>query len=200
MAQRQHAKSAAYELNLSRETAMNPTKSAEHEQNTQRILVLGVGNILLQDEGVGVHVVRRLEEQFRFPEHVDLLDGATAGLELLHHFDGVARLLVVDVVDAGKPPGTIIHLDGEELPAFFSIKISPHQLGLSDLLAVAELTGKRPAETVAIGIQPASLDTGLELSPTVAERLDDIVAAVTAQLASWGVYPTRRRSSPSPRR
>ncbi len=171
---------------------MNPTKSVELAQNEQRILVLGVGNILLQDEGVGVHVIRRLEEHFRFPEHVELLDGATAGLELLHYFDGVDRLLVVDVVDAGKPPGTIIRLDGEELPAFLSVKISPHQLGLSDLLAVADLTGKRPAETVAIGIQPASLDTGLELSPVVASRLDDIVAAVIAQLAAWDVQPANQ--------
>ncbi|NOZ05340.1 MAG: HyaD/HybD family hydrogenase maturation endopeptidase [Chloroflexi bacterium] len=169
---------------------MNPTQSTELVQTPPRILVLGVGNILLQDEGVGVHVVRRLEEQFRFPEHVELLDGATAGLELLPYFDGVGRLLVVDVVDAGKPPGTIVRLDGEELPAFFSVKISPHQLGLSDLLAVAELTGKRPAETVAIGIQPASLETGLELSPVVADHLADIVAAVIEQLAAWDVQPT----------
>jgi len=168
---------------------LNQQFSPDHSDQAKRILVMGVGNILLQDEGVGVHVVHRLEERYRFPEHVQVLDGATAGLELLPCLEGIDRLLVIDVVDAGKPPGTLIRLEGDEVPAFFSMKISPHQLGISDLLAVADLTGARPAETVAIGVQPASMGTGLELSPLIAGRVDDIVAAVLEQLAAWEVRP-----------
>lgn len=151
------------------------------------ILILGVGNILLQDEGIGVRVVEKLQQTYRFPSNVELLDGGTIGLDLINYLDDVSHLLVIDAVEAAKPPGTIIRLVNNEIPAFLAHKISPHQIGISDILSVARLRDMVPDEMVLIGIQPQSLDTGLELSPTIQARVDDLVAAVLAELKVWGV-------------
>ena len=100
-------------------------------------LVLGLGNILLGDEGVGVRVVERLLERYDFPEGVRVMDGGTLGLDLLPYVEDASRLLVVDAVQARKPPGTLVRMTGDEIPVFLDAsKVSPHQEGLQDLLAV----------------------------------------------------------------
>ncbi|NJN67084.1 MAG: HyaD/HybD family hydrogenase maturation endopeptidase [Chloroflexaceae bacterium] len=151
------------------------------------VLVLGIGNILLRDEGVGVRIVERLQASYHFPEEVRVLDGGTMGLDLLACLEGVERLLVIDAVDAGHPPGTLIRLEGEDIPAFLSHKISPHQVGLADLLSVARLCHLLPPTVVLFGVQPASLETGLELSPTVSAQVAPLVRAVLQELQGWGV-------------
>jgi hydrogenase maturation protease len=155
-------------------------------------LVLGLGNILLRDEGVGVRVVERLQEQYRFPPGVQVVDGGTLGLDLMAYVEGADRLLVIDAVDAGAEPGTIAHLAGDEVPAFLSLKISPHQMGLSDLLAAARLRGIYPEEVVLWGVQPATIDVGLDLSPIVAAQVDVLVDHALAELHQWGVEPQSR--------
>jgi hydrogenase maturation protease len=151
-------------------------------------LVLGLGNILLRDEGVGVRLVERLLERYLFPKGVEVLDGGTLGLDLLPYLQDAGRLLVVDAVQAGNPPGTLVRLIGEEIPAFLDAsRVSPHQDGLHDLLAVARLKGALPECVVFWGVQIESLGVGLELSPAVAGRLDVLVENVIAELDRWGV-------------
>lgn len=153
------------------------------------VLVLGIGNLIMTDDGVGVRVVQRLMGEYRFPEGVTVLDGGTLGLDLLMHLEGVERLLMVDAVETGGPPGTVVRLSGEEIPMALQTKLSPHQVGLQDLLAVAELQGNRPAEMVLWGVQPESVELGMELSPAVAAQFDQLVEKVLAELAAWGVTP-----------
>lgn len=153
-------------------------------------LVLGLGNILLGDEGVGVRVVERLLERYKFPEGVLVMDGGTLGLDLLPYVEDASRLLVVDAAQARKPPGTLIRLTGKEIPAFLDAsKVSPHQEGLQDLLAVAMLKGYLPEEVVFWGVQVGTLGVSLELSPAVAGQVDVLVEKVLAELADWGLRP-----------
>ncbi|MGD8474791.1 MAG: HyaD/HybD family hydrogenase maturation endopeptidase [Anaerolineae bacterium] len=151
-------------------------------------LVLGLGNILLRDEGVGVRVVERLLEQYDFPEGVRVMDGGTLGLDLLPFLEDASRLLVIDAVQARKPPGTLVRLVGDEIPIFLDAsKVSPHQEGLQDLLAVALLKGYFPDEVVFWGAQITSLGVGLEMSEAVAEQVDALAEKVLAELAQWGI-------------
>jgi hydrogenase maturation protease len=155
-------------------------------------LVLGLGNILMRDEGVGVRVVERLLERYDFPVGVQVLDGGTLGLDLLPWVEGVDRLLVVDAVDMGAEPGTTTRLEGEEVPVFLGVKISPHQMGLADLLAASRLRGYFPQQLVLWGVQPAVIEVGLELSPLVETQVETLVESVLAELTSWGIEWTRR--------
>lgn len=156
------------------------------------ILVLGLGNILLGDEGVGVRVVEKLQERYELPEEVQALDGGVRGLALLPYLEGVGKLLVVDAVAAGQKPGTLIRLEGDEVPAFLSPKVSPHQEGLADLLIAARLIDLYPREVVLWGVEPAVVDTGLELSPPVAAQMDELMGRVVEELRRWGVEVRER--------
>ena len=151
------------------------------------VLVLGLGNILLQDEGVGVRVIERLKQQYEFPDDVELMDGGTAGMALYEHIIDRDRLIVVDAVKTGRPPGSLVTLADDEVPSFFQSKVSPHQLALSDLLAVLKLTGEQPASITVIGVEPQSLDIGLELSELIAARVDTLVNGVVEQLRLLGI-------------
>jgi hydrogenase maturation protease len=159
-----------------------------------QILVLGLGNILLQDEGMGVTALERLTAQYRLPANVHAVDGGTMGLDLLSYLEGVTGLLIIDAVHTGQPPGTLVRLAGDEVPAALSLKMSMHQVGLQELLAVSELQGILPPRVVVCGMEPASLDWGLDLSPQVAGRLDDLVQAVVQELQDWGMMVIDRAS------
>lgn len=149
-------------------------------------LVLGVGNTLLSDEGFGVHAVERLVKKYNLPKEVHALDGGTLGMDLLYYLEGVENLLIVDAVEAHREPGALIRLAGDEVPAFLSLKVSPHQMGIPDMLAAAKLKGSFPNNIVLWGVQPASLEVGLELSATVAPLVDVVVEKIIAQLQEWG--------------
>ena len=153
-------------------------------------LVLGIGNLIMTDDGVGVRTVQLLQERYRFPDNVTVMDGGTLGLDLLHYLDGVKRLLVVDAVETGGPPGTLVRLTGEEITVAFRTKLSPHQMGLQDLLLVAELQGFVPAEMVLLGVQPGEIGMGIELTHAVAAQVETLVDGVLRELAVWGVKPT----------
>ena len=150
-------------------------------------LILGVGNLLMSDEGVGVHVIQRLVADYQLPEEVQVLDGGTLGMDLLYYLEGVENLLLIDAVQARKEPGTLIRLEGEDVPAFMSIKISPHQLGVPDMLAAAKLKGNcYPQRIVLWGIQPELVEIGLDLSSTVESKVDIIIENILEQLQAWG--------------
>lgn len=150
------------------------------------VVVLGIGNILLSDEGVGVRVIERLERDFVLPSTVNVIDGGTCGMEMLEQLENLDALIVVDCVRHGQPPGTPVLLKGDDVPVFFKTKLSPHQVGLSDVLASLEFTGKAPRHTAIIGIQPASMELGMELTPTVAERLPELVVMAVTELRGLG--------------
>jgi len=154
-----------------------------------KILVLGLGNLLLQDEGVGVRVIERLRARYAFPDHVIVLDGGTLGLDLLPYIEEASHLVIVDAVNAGKEPGTLVRLVNDEIPAFLGPKVSPHQVGLQDVLALAQLRGHSPAEVVLWGVQAERLAPGLDLSPAVAAQVEPLCARVIEELTRWQSAP-----------
>lgn len=151
-----------------------------------RVLVLGVGNVLMQDEALGVRVVEELGRRFRFPADVELVDGGTSGIELLSYIRDRDYLIVIDAVKSGNPPGTVVKIEGEDVPAKFMTKISPHQLGISDLLATATISGNLPGRIVLYGIEPKSVDLGLGLSEEVRKSLERLIEIVLAELREAG--------------
>lgn len=154
------------------------------------VLVLGIGNLVMSDDGIGVRVVQLLTERYRFPAGVTILDGGTLGLDLLPRLEGVVRLLVVDAVETGRAPGTLVRMAGDDVPIALETKLSPHQMGLKDLLAVAMLQGFAPQEMVLWGVQPERIEMSMELSAVVAAQLETLVEKVLAELAGWGVPAT----------
>ncbi|PLY03358.1 MAG: HyaD/HybD family hydrogenase maturation endopeptidase [Desulfuromonas sp.] len=150
------------------------------------ILVLGLGNALMSDDSVGVRAVARLQQDYRFPEKVKIVDGGTLGLDLLPFIEEADQLLIIDALEMKADPGSIFRLEGDEVPRAFASKLSVHQMGLQDLLAVADLQGYSPRELVFWGVQPASIEMTMEMSPPVAAALDELVQSVVDELARWG--------------
>jgi len=151
------------------------------------VLVLGIGNVLWADEGFGVRAVEALHAAWVFPPGVRLMDGGTLGLSLFEDVAQAAHVLVFDAIDFGLPPGTLKVLRGAEVPAWGARRISPHQNGFNDVLALATLRGSAPAKITAIGVQPVTLDDfGGSLRPEVKARLPEAVALAVRELADWG--------------
>lgn len=149
--------------------------------------MLGVGNLLLSDDGVGVHTIRRLQEVAELSGEVQVLDGGTMGLDLLHYLEGASHLLIVDAMETGQPPGTLTRITGDQVPAYLSLKMSPHEIGLPDMLLAAKLRDLYPEEVVVWGVQPAKVEVGLDLSPPVAAQMDILVEKILDDLAQWGI-------------
>jgi hydrogenase maturation protease len=158
-----------------------------------KTLVLGVGNLLLSDDGVGVHTIRRLQEVAQLSEEVQVLDGGTMGLDLLYYLEGVSHLLIVDAVETGGPPGTLTRIAGEQVPAYLSLKMSPHEIGLPDMLFAAKLRDLYPEEVVVWGVQPETVEVGLDLSPSVAAQMDVLVEKIIEELTQWGIAVSQHR-------
>ena len=150
------------------------------------ILILGIGNVLLTDEGIGIRTINELERRYIFPENVELLDGGTAGIELLRHIRNRDYLIIIDCMTWNQEPGTVMRVEGNDVPTAFRSRISPHQLGLSDLLAAAMLTDELPKNLVLFGVEPESIDIGLDLTETVEASLDKLTGAVIDELRSIG--------------
>jgi len=157
-----------------------------------RVVILGVGNTIRADEGIGVHVVDALERDYALPEGVMAIDGGTSSMEMLDDLSNLDFLLVIDAVNDGKPPGALIRLAGDDVPVFFRRNLSPHGIGLSDVLAALEFLGASPKETLILGMQPVSMDLSMELTPEAAARVPELVAQVVAELSARGCAPTPR--------
>ncbi len=153
--------------------------------------VLGIGNIILSDEGFGVRVVEYLEKNFRFPENVSLIDGGTLGVELTHFIKGTRRLLIIDSIDGGAEEGKIFHLRGEEIKNHFAQKISAHEVGIQDVLTMLELSGKKIPCVELIGAQPFSLEAGVELTAQMKKLVPLFADKAVEILKSWGVEVQR---------
>jgi hydrogenase maturation protease len=153
----------------------------------QHVVVLGMGNLLRRDEGLGIRALERLEACFHLPDAVKLVDVGTLGLELLSYLEDATHLLVLDAALTDGPPGTLLRVAGEEVPAFFGMRTSPHEIGLADLLAVTRLRGTAPREVVVLGMQPEVIELGWELSDAVSAHLDELVAAAAEELTRWEI-------------
>jgi hydrogenase maturation protease len=152
-----------------------------------RVLLLGIGNLLLSDEGVGIHALRYLEQNYIWAPPVELLDGGTAGMELLVPITSATHLIILDAVQTKAPPGTVVQITHADLPAFFRTKLSSHQVGLADVLAAAILTDSLPSYITLLGVVPASLELGMELTPVVAAQLVPLVNRIVQELTALGI-------------
>lgn len=159
-----------------------------NDEGIESILVLGIGNILWADEGFGVRAVQALHSRWRFPHWVSLVEGGTQGFNLLHHVQEARRMIVFDAIDYGLPPGTLKVLVNDQVPRFMgSKKLSLHQTGFQEVLAVADLTGRLPSELVLIGVQPETLDDfGGCLRSVVKDQIEPALKVALDYLQRWG--------------
>ncbi|MCA1765453.1 MAG: HyaD/HybD family hydrogenase maturation endopeptidase [Desulfobulbaceae bacterium] len=151
------------------------------------VLVLGVGNMLLTDEGVGGRVVEEIIRHYKIPEKVEVIDGGTMGMDLLSYLDDRTHLLIVDAIKYNRKPGAAVRLPLIDPPAFFRTMISPHQLGLAEVLGISELTGCLPPNIVLFGIEPVSLETAIGLSSEVERNVPLMIEMIKEELASLGL-------------
>lgn len=154
------------------------------EQRSERgILVLGLGNLLLADEGVGIHAVRELQKR-ALPPEVDVIDGGTAGLSLLDLMQGYKRVIIVDAVDAGEEPGTILRFSPQEVASGAqAFPMSLHQAEVLKVLELATYLGQPLPPIVIYGVQPQAIDWSTELSPTLQAGLAKLVHAILEEMA-----------------
>ena len=156
------------------------------------VLVLGMGNILLEDEGLGIRALEVLQRDYEVPPGVELLDGGTTGMGLLDDIGGRDHLLVLDAVQTGEPPGTPVVMRGSDVPVYFGIRVTPHQLGLADVLATLELSGEQPGSVTVLGLVPQSLELTLELSELIRSKLGALVRLAVDELTALGYAPVRK--------
>ncbi|MBI4774835.1 MAG: HyaD/HybD family hydrogenase maturation endopeptidase [Deltaproteobacteria bacterium] len=165
--------------------------TAESTMNAlhRKITILGVGNVLLKDEGVGVFMAQRFERKYVFPDYVEIVDGGTLGLSLLSVVTQTERLLVFDAVKNRGTPGDTYLLEYEDLPFHIRAKNSLHQTDLMETLTLAGLVGERP-ETVVVGVEPLDIEPwGIGLTPPVRESIERLERLALDQLGRWGIFP-----------
>ena len=173
------------ESNCNRPEPKQNQSSEDSGQSFLNVLVLGVGNILLSDEGAGVKAVEELQTRYDCSDAVEIVDGGTVGFELLSYFENRSHILIIDAVKTGNKPGTIVRID--DPPAFLQRKISPHQIGLADVMGIAAITDNLPPNNTLFGIEPKQLSTGLSLSTEVEQNLSRLVDMVVGELKTIGI-------------
>lgn len=156
------------------------------------ITVLGIGNIIVQDEGFGVTVVEELQKEYDFPDNVQVIDGGTLGAELMYFIEGTKKLIVIDAINGGAEPGTFFRFADDEVQAYFQDKVSMHELGVQDVLAALQVTGKPVESVVIMGAQPYSLGAGVGLTEPMASLVGKAKELVLQQLKDWQAEPARK--------
>lgn len=157
-----------------------------------RIVVLGVGNPLMADDGAGLEALQRLQARWHIPDTVQCLDGGTWGMALLPAFDDADVLLILDAIECGRAPGTIVRISGEHVPRRLPPHLSPHEINLHELFALADLRGTTPAHVVALGVQPTTVDWEVGLTQAVADAIDHLADAAALELRAFGVEVVAR--------
>ena len=160
---------------------------AIYDDYENSIVVLGVGNILLTDEGLGVHVVEDLKANYTFTPQISLIDGGTMGMELLTYMRGMKKILLIDAVNGGEAPGTIYEFPHRELEQYFTDHISVHEVGMQDILRIRAIQENPLEDAIVIGVEPESLDVGFEPSAPVQKVLPEVKERVLRVLREWGV-------------
>lgn len=158
--------------------------AAERAAEAHPTVVIGVGSPLMGDDGLGLHALELLRE-VEFEPQVEMLDGGTWGMNLLPFIENAERVLVLDAIDAGREPGDVVALESDAIPRFLSTKLSPHQIDLREVLALAELRGTLP-ELVAVGLQPGRVEMSSDLGEEVERGLPALVDEAIRRLAEWG--------------
>jgi hydrogenase maturation protease len=150
-----------------------------------RKIVLGLGNLLLGDEGFGIHALQFLQAKGCSHYPVEWVDGGVLGLNLLPLVEECSHLLVLDAVDAGKPGGALVEMAQDEIPLYHGMKMSEHQIGFQEVLAVAKFRGRYPTHLHLVGVQSVNLSIGTELSPPVIAALPEVYLRSAIILHSW---------------
>lgn len=152
-----------------------------YEQSLKQTVVLGVGNELLSDEGVGVHVIREMQK-LNLPPEIEIMEGGTEGFGLINIITSTDRLVIIDSLKGGNAPGTIYKFNIEEAPKTLDIfKTSVHQIGILEVIHLSGLIGKTP-ETTVIGVEPKDISTGMELSKEVKTKIPKIIDLVLKEI------------------
>ena len=151
-----------------------------------RLLVLGLGNLLCGDDGLGAAAVARLERDYEAPTQALVLDGGTLGLSLLPHLEDTEDAILVDAIRDDAPTGALVRLTGEDVGPAVRHRLSPHQVGVADLLDAARLHDRYPRRLVLLGLVPLTLGLGIQRSSQVEARLPELVAAVVAEARRMG--------------
>ena len=147
-----------------------------------RIVVIGVGNLLLGDEGVGVHAVRELKKR-ALPPGVEVLDAGVAGIGLLDLFQGAEKVLLIDAADMNRPPGTVVRFTPDDIQSQGeNPRFSAHDVGLLEVLQLAKALGKSPPQVVIVGVQPKEISWRMDLTPEIQAALPKVVEAVLKEL------------------
>ena len=162
------------------------------------VLLLGLGNFLLRDDGLGIRALELLQDRYDLPPNVFCVDGGVLGLELMAYVQGRTHLLAIDAVQTEQEPGTLVRLEGDEIPQGLTIKLSMHQVSFADILALSTLRGATPPNLVVWGVVPAVMETGVGLTPVVEAQLDRLVEAVVRELDTWGIKASPRLNATSP--
>lgn len=170
--------------------------NSEQTDKQASILVLGIGNLLWADEGFGVRAMEHMRSHYELPDNVTLMDGGTQGIYLVQHICDTDVLIVFDAVDYGLPGGTLKRIEGDAVPKFLGAKkMSLHQTGFQEVLAMAEMMGQYPDDILLIGVQPVELeDYGGSLRPAVKAQLDPAIEMAAAHLTTHGIEASRRES------
>ena len=168
------------------------TSRGQEMNDAPGVLVLGLGNVLCGDDGVGVAIVHRLLAEYEIPEGVEVLDGGTLGMSLLSLVSDTEDLVLVDAVRADAPPGTLVVVEGDDVVPTVSERLSPHQVGVADVLAAARFLDRYPRRVVVLGVVPETLELGLGRTAAVEASLPALLQRVVEELAARGYPPTRR--------
>ncbi|MFH1076775.1 MAG: HyaD/HybD family hydrogenase maturation endopeptidase [Pseudomonadota bacterium] len=151
------------------------------------VSLIGMGNILMKDEGVGVHALNAFSNRYSVPDNVDVVDAGTIGLELIPYIERRDKVLMVDCVQFEKEPGYIGVIMDENIPARLSVKASIHHLGLMDVLSLIKLRDTMPKTLCLIGVQPKAVELGLEMTSDILARMDDVVKLIVDKLRAWDI-------------
>jgi hydrogenase maturation protease len=156
-------------------------------------LIFGAGNLIFSDEGFGVHFIRYMQERYEFPANVELYDGGTLGIMVSHMLEDADHVLLIDVIESKGEPGDIFRFEKEDFMLNrIPVKMSPHQIGIQEVLTLSELRDRCPDKVTLYGLIPESYATSAELTPTLAARLPVVAEMVLADLAAEGVSVNKR--------
>ncbi len=156
------------------------------------VTILGVGNVILTDEGFGVRAAEYLDHHYTFPDNVQIVDGGTLGIELTQYVTGTNKLLVIDSINGGAEPGTVFRFHNDAIMEHFQDKLSAHEIGIQDVLALLTVTGHKIPEVIVIGAQPFDLEAGVGLSDGMQALLPQIVEQILKDLRGWGIEAQRK--------